>query len=612
MFIDFSCPVENQGVIVKTNSKTGEPYALFKLFNVSDKVIAGVSFMVRAFDANGGELGEIKVDLSDLNAEPKSFFAEKKAVSLKNYADAKHITVDFLTVFFAEGEHYTKSSDMTEIIINEPEYEEKLRLISAAGDDALCYAQDKGTYWVCVCGRPNTADETECVRCGRNKKEVFEKFSSRAAINKVIEDMEEAQRKEEEKQAQEAAEKAALRNKKVKKVAIIGAIILAIVAALIILVPFIIDGIYILKGNSAQKQGDPVKAYQYYRKADSKKVGEVSEQLLGNSAANLYNYGLMAADEENLYYVDIDCVVYKESKKTGEKTKLGETVGFSLNVMDGWLYYLDPYTRQTIGRVKTDGTESQHIVEVAESYLSDVLVVGDELYYLAQELRDDLTPEEQEQIAQSGATEMAYRKALYRLKLGETEPKKLSDVDMVRYVVYKDRIYYLDKAETAVYSMSLEGKEHKKVVAGPVYAFEIVNDVIYYQDVIIDQETGFPKSVTLEKAQLDGTYIESVIDGRMVMTFSVVGETVYYVGVDSTENGETILYKKKPDNEEVLIEGCMEFNLRGDYILYVTEDGRHMKTKFDKSGYEEVLPDGKTAPAEEPMADDAENPAPAE
>ena len=79
MFIDFLCPVENQGVIVKTNSKTGEPYALFKLFNVSDKVVTAVSFVVRAYDAFGGELGAIKVDLSDLHAGPKSFFAEKKA-----------------------------------------------------------------------------------------------------------------------------------------------------------------------------------------------------------------------------------------------------------------------------------------------------------------------------------------------------------------------------------------------------------------------------------------------------------------------------------------------------------------------------------------------------
>ena len=58
MQIDLLCPVENQGVTVKTNSKTGEPYALLKLFNLSRRMIDSVSFIVRVYDANGGALGE--------------------------------------------------------------------------------------------------------------------------------------------------------------------------------------------------------------------------------------------------------------------------------------------------------------------------------------------------------------------------------------------------------------------------------------------------------------------------------------------------------------------------------------------------------------------------
>lgn len=597
MFIDFLCPVENQGVIVKTNSKTGEPYALFRLFNLSDQIVTAVSFLVRAFDAYGGELGEIRVDLSDLNAGPKSFFAEKKAVSLKDYAEAKHITVDFLSVDFAEGESYKKTYEMTEVIINESDYEEKMRLASVAGEDAYCYAQDQGTYWVCVCGRPNVAEDAECVRCGRNKKEVFEKFSSRGTINKVIEAQEKAHLEEEQKQAEAEAEKAALRNKKIKKFAMVGAACVVCVAVLIFLITFIINGVHVLQGNSAQKQGDYIKAYQHYRKAGSDKVGEVSEKLRGNTASNLLNYGFMAADEENIYYFDENCVVYKESKKTGEKAKLGDTVGYYLNVVDGWLYYLDPYTRQIVSRVKTDGTETQHLVESADSYFSDLFVVGNEVYYLAQELRDDLTPEMQEQIAMSGTTEAAYRNVLYRLRIGETKPEKVAEADILRYVVYKDRIYYLDRAETAVYSMNLKGEDHKKVIGGPVYAFDIADDILYYQDATPNQTTGFPV-FTLIKAQLDGAYLDTVVSDRMAVNFCLVGDTVYYVGFDTIEDEKGILYKKTPDGEEVLIEGCMEFNIQGDYIFYTDETGKHMKTKFDKSGYEAVMSaeNAETAP----------------
>ena len=47
MQIDLYCPVENQGVVVKTNSKTGEPYALFKLYNLSNRVVEAVAFTMR-------------------------------------------------------------------------------------------------------------------------------------------------------------------------------------------------------------------------------------------------------------------------------------------------------------------------------------------------------------------------------------------------------------------------------------------------------------------------------------------------------------------------------------------------------------------------------------
>ena len=48
MRIDLSCPVENRGVTVKTNSTTNEPYALFRLFNLSEKVVDSVKFVARA------------------------------------------------------------------------------------------------------------------------------------------------------------------------------------------------------------------------------------------------------------------------------------------------------------------------------------------------------------------------------------------------------------------------------------------------------------------------------------------------------------------------------------------------------------------------------------
>ncbi len=588
MQIDFLCPVENQGVIVKTNTKTGETYALFKLFNTSDKVVTSVTFLARAFDAYGGELGEIKVHFDEFEAQPKTFFAEKKAISLKEVAEAKHITVEFLEVTFAEGEAYIPTGEVTDVQITEPDYDERLRLISVAGADALCYAQDVGPYWVCVCGRPNADGAEACVRCGRDKKEVFAGFSSRDAVNKMVAQKEEDERLFEEEQKAQETEAAEKKRKKLQKAGLFGALGVVGVVVLYFLISLAVDGVYVLLGNHAQKKGDNVAAYSYYRAADSKKVGEVSEQVRGNSAANLFHSGLMTTDAENIYYIDPNYSVFKENKTTGEKTKIQDVSGFFLNVVGEWLYYLDPFTQQVIGRVKVDGTENQHMYENAEGVLSYLSVVGDEVYFIAQELRDDLTPELQEQIASSGNQAELYQTRLYRLKVGKTKPERVAEVDLLQYVVYKDGIYFLDRFETAVYRMDLNGKNVKKVVSGPVYDFEIVNDVLYYQDGTVNEQTGIPR-LSLEKADLNGNHIDTVVSDVLVTAFAVTDDAVYYLGMGDITAQDMNLYKKTEAGTEVAIAGGNLFNVKDGYLFGTTVENKVLKTTFDKTGFEEVV-----------------------
>lgn len=588
MQIDFKCPVENQGVVVKTNTKTGEIYALFKLFNTSEKVVTGVTFLAHAFDAYGGELGEIKVHFDDFEAQPKTFFAEKKAISLKEVAEAKHITVEFLEVAFAEGESYIPTGEVTEVQVTEPDYEERLRLISVAGDDALCYAQDMGPYWVCVCGRPNADGEDACVRCGRNKKEVFNGFSSRDAVNKMVAQKEEDERLFEEEQKAQAAEETEKKRKKRQKIALFSALGVVCLLVLYFLVSLAVDGVYILLGNHAQKNGDNVAAYSYYRAADSEKVGEVSELVRGNSAANLFHSGLMTTDADNIYYIDPSYGIYKESKATGEKKRLQDVSGFFLNVVDGWIYYLDPFTQQVIGRVKTDGTENQHMYEKADGVLSYLSVVGNEVYFIVQELRDDLTPELQEQIAASGNQAEMYQTRLYRLQVGKTTPERVADVDLLQYVVYKNSIYFLDRFETAVYRMDLNGKNVKKVVSGPVYDFEIVDDVLYYQDGTVNEETGIPR-LSLEKADVNGNYIENAVSDVLVTAFAATDDAIYYIGMSDITTQEMNLYKKTESGTEIVMPGGNLFNVKDGYLFGTNNQNQVLKSTFDQTGFEEVV-----------------------
>ncbi|MBE7035487.1 MAG: DUF5050 domain-containing protein [Ruminococcaceae bacterium] len=582
MKLDLLCPVENRGVTIKTNPQTEEPFVLFKLFNVSDRVVTGVSFVLRAYDAYGGELGNMQVDIFDVEGMPKEFFATNKAVSLAEFPDAKHITVEFSEVRFADGDVYVKEGEDTDISITEPGPDEKLRLLAAAGDDAYCYPKDAGTYWVCVCGRANVPQAEACVRCSRDKEDVFRLYGSKEAVTAVIEEKEEALRLAEEERLKAEAEAKAKRVAKTKKIAIISAITIVSLLVLYWLGSLLYGGIQTLQGNRALKSGDYLAAYRHYVAADnSRKIATVSEQVLGNEGHNLWQSGAMTADEENLYYIDSNCVIYKEAKATGEKTEL-DAAGLFLNVSDGWLYYLDATTGQQLFRIHAESGEKELLYETADSYFMNLSLVGNELYFVLQEPRKNLTPAEQEQMALEGGNPFQTR--LYRLKVGQKTPKQVSENEITQFVCYKDRIYYLDSTESAVYSIDRHGKDMQKLVSGPVYAFGLYEDALYYTDGTVDAETGQP-SLALIKADMGGKYLETVIDDAKVVNFGYDGEDLYYV----VFTGMSLDLYKRSGAEDVLIsEGTQVFNCADGYVLYIDPVGQFMKTTFDKTGVEPI------------------------
>ncbi|MBE7022534.1 MAG: DUF5050 domain-containing protein [Ruminococcaceae bacterium] len=592
MQMDLTCPVENRGVTVKTNSKTGEPYALFKLFNLSEQVIQSVSFTVHAYDAYGGELGQLSVQLADVHAEPKQFFAANKAVSLEQFPEAKHIVADFLEVQFEEGEPYVKGDNLTEVKITEPDYDEQMRLLTAAGEDACCYAKDEATYWVCVCGRPNLPAGESCVRCGRDKTAVLSAFSSRDALTQTLEEQEAARLAEEEARRQEEARRKEERRRKVKKGVLCGAGAILALVVLYMIGRLIYGGVSVALGNSAAKKNDYLSAYTHYAAAgNSKKVATVSEQVKGNSSSNLMQSGILAADEENIYYIDLSYAIYKEEKATGEKTRLGDASGVYLNVLDGWVYYTDAATGNSIWRIRTDGSSKELLYEEPEHGLGNLTLVGNELYFVVAGQNEDLTPEMQEYMAQTGDTSMMYQYRLCRLKIGAKKPKEISETDIIHFIYYKDRIYYIKQNEQAIYSMNREGGDVQKLVSGPVLGFDVHQDALYYIDGTVTEEGGGMPKYSLEIAELDGTYRESALADVPALIAGVDGEDIYFITYEMSEDGpsqEIFLCKKTAGGEVERIDTSQLFNQADGYLMYLHPEGRFIKSTFDKSGFESV------------------------
>ncbi|MBQ3181698.1 MAG: hypothetical protein IJB50_02965, partial [Clostridia bacterium] len=303
MLIDLSCPVENRGISVRTNSETGENYLLLKLFNISEKTITTLNINVKAFDENGNEIASLPVELTELCAIPKEFFAENKAISIADIPEARNFIIEVMRATFEDGEIYEPSEENT---ISYDDSEAPLQdalLLRELVPDAVCFSSEHENFWRCTCGRPNFIDSENCVRCGREKAAILTNYSSKTALNNAILEAEEEKKR---LKVEEELARAAKKKKTIKNI-ITAAIAVVAVCVLFVIGYFVRIGIVNILAGNAAKDGDYLKAYELYSKVNSSKIAEVTDKVIGNSPSNLmFGAGFLAQDSENLYYITRD------------------------------------------------------------------------------------------------------------------------------------------------------------------------------------------------------------------------------------------------------------------------------------------------------------------
>ncbi|MBQ4516926.1 MAG: DUF5050 domain-containing protein [Clostridia bacterium] len=578
MKIDLLCPAESRGVTVKTNSSTGEPYALFRLFNLSDKVIDSIKFTARAYDAYGKELGSIPIELNELDGQPKSPFAVNKGVSLAEISEARHVVADINEVIFADGEVYTVTeSNMTEVNYIQPDYEEVTRLKSVAGSDAACYAQDPGPYWLCVCSRPNKQEDTECIRCGRDKQMVLNKFSSHDKINKAIEDKRLEEERAELERLAEVERQKELKRKKNAKIATITGICVA-GAAVLAIVAWLVYGFVVTKiADSKVLEGNYIEAYDMYRSVNSKNIGNASEKAKGNSFANMVQSGILTADEENLYYINGNMNIVKENKASGEKTTLGESQGVSLSISGEWLYYVDAMAGE-LCRIKTDGSITESVMDSAPMFYT---TIGNDLYYIAEDT------ESAQVTAQNQQAQQQMSVALFLMDTQSKKSKKISDASIFSLEFYKGKIYYIDSMdEHKLYVMDADGKNARRLVDAPMYGFTICDDKIYYSNGTMPSEDATMPNLTLEAVSLDGKTTETVVSDKKVSIISADSGKIYFTTYD-----DSVLYQLDTETKAVSPTSVTDFNvfnIADGYINYMSLAGEMFKVKTDGSAPESI------------------------
>lgn len=515
MRIDLKCPVENRGAAVKTSTKTNENYALLKLYNLSEQIITEVEFSAKLYDTYGKELGTLPVLLTDLAAEPKSYFAQNKAILLEGYSEAKHVVAEFKRIAFDDGTQYLPDGNFVDVSITEPDPDEEDKLKEVAGVDAVCYAKDPGEYWVCVCGRANETSAEHCIRCDRDKKYVLDKFSSRQALGaayeekKIADDRAELERFKAIERAKEEKKRKIAKN---TARTIVGA---ACLAVLCVISYFIYAFAATQIANIHVKNDEYFKAYKLYSSVGSSSIGKASEQVKGNSASNLFASGILAEDSKNYYYVNGAVEIMIENKESGETKNTGIR-GLSLNAVEGTLYYLSVDDNYKIYKLDAETAETVPLSGAEEITAYALTVVGNDIYYVAAETIGE--GQEAQQIP-----------VLYTLKEGKT-PKKVSDTPIQFFDVYKGKIYFISSDQTqSLYAIDKIGAEPEMVLEGPIGQFDIKDDTIYYLDYTTPENSadGMPV-LSINTADMNGNFLSKLSGDFKAASFTVSGDAVYF------------------------------------------------------------------------------------
>ncbi|NLC33049.1 MAG: hypothetical protein GX781_07115, partial [Clostridiales bacterium] len=232
MHIDLSCPVE----LWHFRMPTAEyPVVSLQMFNLSQKAVTSIQAVFLCYQTNGERLSRQVERISDLAGAARSAFEVKVPIEGGEQAASMDFVIE--KVWFIDGTVWRRGNNsLSEYQENRLAPGRQLDVLRhIAGSDAQGYPSDQGAVWVCVCGRPNPASAAECLRCTRDKREVFTKYHE-AAIETIIFERENAleekarQAREEAgrmQQAREAREMARTKRRKRVTATLITLVVLA-------------------------------------------------------------------------------------------------------------------------------------------------------------------------------------------------------------------------------------------------------------------------------------------------------------------------------------------------------------------------------------------------
>ena len=243
MKIDLSCPAEVwRCQLIHMDLEGGQTGtgAEVVLHNLGDKTVVSTEVTLVLHARGGDETSRVLYRAHDLFArcrEPFSFVVPLPEDEEKGEPYKVEVIIEKL--WYEDGTVWRKSRNaMTEYQSNALKNGRDLEMLRfVAGDQAVGFPQEQEKVWLCVCGRPNSLQSTQCVHCLRTKDEVFRTFNRESVIQvveahqKKVDDKARATR-EEASRLQAEREKVAAQKKRKRNIRLVCILTVVILALL--------------------------------------------------------------------------------------------------------------------------------------------------------------------------------------------------------------------------------------------------------------------------------------------------------------------------------------------------------------------------------------------
>lgn len=185
MLIDLSCPIELLSFEIMHDDRLNTR-AYLTLNNLSQDWVDGFDAVIRWSHSASGRKLDAAFSADRLHAAGGASFTVPLSTDQLPGADGLQLLIQ--RVRLDSGEVWQGDPARLIEYAERPEPDGRLlnRLIEEAGEDVVCLPSERAEGWVCVCGRLNPSTRAQCARCGRDRAQVFRRFSRQALTSQAI------------------------------------------------------------------------------------------------------------------------------------------------------------------------------------------------------------------------------------------------------------------------------------------------------------------------------------------------------------------------------------------------------------------------------------------